>query len=53
MIQFTCPSCRTENVITCRMPRDFFRETRDVSCRQCKTRYTIVSPNADAKILLP
>ena len=46
VIRYTCPDCHTENAITCRMPKDFFRETRDASCRQCKTRYTVVSPGA-------
>jgi transcription elongation factor Elf1 len=43
VIRFTCPDCKKQNEITCRMPKDFFRETRDASCRQCKTRFTVVS----------
>ncbi|HUH78512.1 MAG TPA: hypothetical protein VLY83_01305 [Methanoregula sp.] len=47
VIRFTCPDCNTQNTITCRMPKDFFRETRDASCRQCRARYTIVSPGSN------
>ena len=47
VIRFTCPECMTQNAITCRMPKDFFRETRDASCKQCKTRYTILSPGSN------
>ncbi|HXX55400.1 MAG TPA: hypothetical protein VEI81_04840 [Methanoregula sp.] len=46
VIRFTCPDCNTQNAITCRMPKDFFRATRDANCRGCRTRFTIVSPGA-------
>ena len=39
VIRFTCPDCNTQNAITCRMPKDFFRATRDANCRGCRTRF--------------
>lgn len=44
VIRFTCPACTTENIIVNKTPRDHFKESRDASCRKCRTRSTILTP---------
>jgi transcription elongation factor Elf1 len=47
VIRFTCHGCRAENAIICRMPKDFYRETRDATCARCKNRSTVLTPGAN------
>lgn len=44
VIRFTCPECVFENIIVCKMPKDFFRESHDASCKRCRQRLTILTP---------
>jgi len=46
-IRFICHGCRTENTIICRMPKDYYRETRDATCAQGKNRSTILTPGTN------
>jgi hypothetical protein len=43
-IRFTCPDCHAANTVVYDMPRDFFRETRDLSCKSCRKRFTVLTP---------
>ncbi|MFA4878328.1 MAG: hypothetical protein WC586_13070 [Methanoregula sp.] len=44
VIRFTCPACTAENIIITKTPRDHYKESRDASCRKCRTRSTILTP---------
>ena len=44
VIRFTCPGCASENIIICKMPKDYFRNTHDASCKHCGQRLTILTP---------
>ncbi len=48
VIRFTCPSCIAESIIVSNSPRDHFKNARDVSCRHCRTRITVLTPGRDA-----
>ncbi len=45
VIRFTCPQCETENLIVNKTPRDHFKETRDSTCKYCRKRSTVLTPN--------
>ncbi len=45
VIRFTCPGCASENIIVCRMPRDYFRTIHDASCKNCRQRLKILTPD--------
>jgi transcription elongation factor Elf1 len=49
VIRFTCPLCAVENIIVNKTPRDHFKESRDASCRACRKRFSITTPNGVAK----
>ncbi|MDD1701869.1 MAG: hypothetical protein LUQ31_02665 [Methanoregula sp.] len=44
VIRWTCPDCHAENVIINRTPAEFFKASRDSSCRHCRKRSTIATP---------
>ncbi|HVP95897.1 hypothetical protein [Methanoregula sp.] len=44
IIRWTCPLCYSDNVIINRTPAEFFKASRDSSCRQCRKRSTIATP---------
>ncbi|MGA2912514.1 MAG: hypothetical protein ABSE07_03265 [Methanoregula sp.] len=44
VIRFTCPSCLNDNSIINKTPKDYYRETRDATCHQCKKRSTVLTP---------
>ncbi len=44
VIRYTCPACATENIIVCKMPRDYYRETHEANCRHCRNRLTVLTP---------
>ena len=43
-ILFTCPACQAANSVVYEMPKDFFKETRDLNCRSCRKRFTVLTP---------
>jgi len=43
-IRFTCPVCQAANSIVYNMPKDFFKETRNVSCTSCRKQCTVSTP---------
>ncbi|MCK9580769.1 MAG: hypothetical protein M0Q92_10025 [Methanoregula sp.] len=49
VIRFTCPLCATENIIINKTPRDHFKEARDASCKDCRKRFSIRTPNGPPK----
>ena len=49
VIRFTCPLCAVENIIVNKTPRDHYKETRDASCRSCRKRSTVMTPNGPQK----
>lgn len=49
VIRFTCPVCAVENIIVNKTPRDHYKETRDASCRSCRKRSTVLTPNDNRK----
>jgi hypothetical protein len=44
IIRFTCPNCLKENSIMYNMPKAYYKESRDGTCRQCKNHYTVLTP---------
>lgn len=48
VIRYTCPVCIVESIIVSKMPGDHFKSTRDVSCRHCRTRITVLTPGNGA-----
>jgi transcription elongation factor Elf1 len=47
VIRFTCPGCAGENVIINKTAKDHFKETHLASCKQCRSRLTIVTPSVN------
>ena len=45
VIRYTCPTCIAENIIVSNSPRDHFKAERTVSCRNCRARVTVQTPN--------
>jgi hypothetical protein len=43
-IRFTCPNCLEENSIMYNMPKPYYKESRDGTCRKCKKHYTVLTP---------
>lgn len=50
VIRFTCPGCSSENIIICRMPKDYFRETHEAGCKKCRQRLTVLTPYHNNKM---
>ncbi|MGA2105509.1 MAG: hypothetical protein ABSG06_08985 [Methanoregula sp.] len=44
IIRWICPTCYAENAIINRTAGDFFKASRDSTCRQCRNRSTITTP---------
>lgn len=42
-IRFTCPACQAANTIVYNMPKDFFKEKRDVNCTSCRKQCTVLT----------
>jgi len=47
VIRYLCPSCRTENIIINRSAMDHFKIARVASCRHCRTRISVLTPNGN------
>ena len=47
VIRYTCPLCTTESIIVSKIARDHYRKARDVSCRHCRKRLTVLTPDRD------
>jgi hypothetical protein len=45
VIRFTCPLCAAESTIVNKTPRDHFRNARVASCRHCRKRLTVLTPD--------
>jgi hypothetical protein len=43
-IRFTCPVCHADTTLIIKTPKDFYRRSRDVTCRHCKSRATVTTP---------
>ncbi len=46
-IRFTCPDCHTDNAIINKCPKDYYKKSRDATCKQCRKRATIITPGPD------
>jgi hypothetical protein len=44
VIRFTCPKCFKENSIAFNMPKAFYKESREGTCRQCRNHYLVLTP---------
>jgi transcription elongation factor Elf1 len=46
VIRFTCPNCFHEHLKRYSTPKDFYKDSRDVICTQCRTRFMVVTPGS-------
>jgi hypothetical protein len=54
VIRFKCPSCHNENSIINKTPKDYYRETRDAKCCQCKKHSNVITPGMfEKKVYFP
>jgi transcription elongation factor Elf1 len=44
VIRFTCPECTRENIIITKTAKDHYKETHFGTCKQCRSRSTILTP---------
>ena len=44
VIRYTCPSCAAESIIVNKIARDHFKKIHTASCRHCRTRLVILTP---------
>jgi transcription elongation factor Elf1 len=47
VIRFTCPACTKENFIITKTAKDHFKETHFGTCKQCRSRSTILTPTSN------
>lgn len=44
VIRYTCPSCNAESIIVNKIARDHFSKSRGATCKNCRTRLTVLTP---------